>query len=359
MIPTFNNDIISDYHKKIRRLLYKADGRNLKLPEDLFDFNNGNTNDLMSHNTDPNENSKIKLYPNRSHLECLSNPLEGKALEYENKYFRNDFLKFPVSTIKSSKDVKINYYFYVYTTETEQSGEDIESTIIDNYSMLRPEFLYQKIVSKYRYMVCHYQAFISYAKIDFQFANNTKEEFILQHLIIYYNNILKIDNNQLSVFRHIQLSKQIADLYLKIVIEFLTIRLNLLSPEFEKYYIGPPENKKTERKIDEKKVYELPENFSLRDLNIKSKALDIRQTAVLFHYLKEHKAVIEYDDTSYSKLVHYLSGHSMQNLRRNSGFGNIWKIKGESRNGISYSTLKSVRGLLENIIEDINNEIKD
>jgi len=207
-------------------------------------------------------------------------------------------------------------------------------------------------------MVGHYQESIKDAKVDFQFAKNTKEEVILQHLIIYYNKLLKIDNNQLSIFKYALVSKQIADLYLNILIEFLTIRLNALSPEIDKYYITAPESKETEKRIGDKTIYELPENFSLIEQSINSEALDIRQTAILFYYLRKHHATIEYSDKSYAKLVHYLSGYSAENLRKRKGFGNIIEISKETRDGVKHSNLKNVRTLLEKIISDIDKEIK-
>ncbi len=47
MIQAFPNKIITDYFNSIRNLLYKADGRNFKFPEDPFDIKNGNTNNFI------------------------------------------------------------------------------------------------------------------------------------------------------------------------------------------------------------------------------------------------------------------------------------------------------------------------
>jgi len=76
------------------------------------------------------------------------------------------------------------------------------------------------------------------------------------------------------------------------------------------------------------RIFELPEGFKLieKGINEKIERLDIYQSALLFHYLKESNAIIHYSDNSLAKFVHYLTGHSEQNLRRDKGFGVIWDI---------------------------------
>ncbi len=362
MIQAFPNKIISDYFNSIRNLLYKADGRSYKCPKDPLILNNNSHSWIKGDIYDPNENSKIKLYPNNSPTEVLLDDINGFDNDDEINNYKNDFLRLPTDIVDSSDDIEINYYFYFYS---HGDGKDpvlksiLRVNVLDHYFMYRADFLYKTIISKFENMVDHFQGFIKEAKVDFQFNNETKEEVILQHLITYYSDILKVKNKQISLFKYVVLSKQISDLYLKSIIEYLTLRLNILLPESDKYYIVADEDKDTQKKIDEKLVYELPDKFSLTTLGIKSQGLDIRETAILFYYLRKYSATIDYTDNSYSKIVHYLSGHSEANLRTRSGFGNIINIVKETREGVKYSNIKNVKILLEKIISDIDREIKE
>lgn len=75
---------------------------------------------------------------------------------------------------------------------------------------------------------------------------------------------------------------------------------------------------------------ELPIATKLPDFQIQGKkinTLDIYQSALLFHYLKEAGIVLSYHPNSLSKFVSHLTGHSEQNLRTKSGFGVIDHIK--------------------------------
>ncbi len=294
--------------------------------------------------------------------DVLLDDLTGFNNNSEIEKYDKDFLKLPTEIIESSEDIEIKYYFYFYSYG---DGKDLSkqsmlgNIILDNFFMRRPDFLYMMIVRKFEKMDDNYQDFINNARLHFQFTKKTKEKIILKHLIHFYTDILKPDDKQLSVFTSVNLSKQIADLYSKILIEFFTLKLNALSPETDKYYVVAPEDKEAVRKVDKKTIYELPENFSLTEMGVKSQALDIRQTAALFYYLRKHHATIEYTDSAYSKLVHYLSGHSAENLRKRSGFGNIIEIFRETRGGVKYSNLKNVKSLLEKIISDIDKEIKE
>jgi len=61
--------------------------------------------------------------------------------------------------------------------------------------------------------------------------------------------------------------------------------------------------------------------------NGKSVQLDIRQSALLFHYLVEANIFLPYDASPLAKLAHHCTGHSRENIRRRDGFAVLEDIK--------------------------------
>jgi len=362
MIDSFFNDNIRDYFKNIRELLYEVDGRSDLPPEDLLDFKEV---EIMRggkiDNPESNENSLIKLLPNKSvwrFIEYRKGLLDNSS---DQKNYNNDFLKFPINTTEISEEIEIDWYFYKYSFLDEkdiyiQNNADFISA--RNYLMRRSDFLYMTIYSKFVSISDNFQKCLKKGRKEFQFNKKVDEEIILQHFIKHYNDILNTNDKQLKIFEYVKLTKQVADLFTKILIEYLTVKLKNLHPENDTLYVAQPQGISVNGNIEKKIVVELPEDFSLIEQSINSEALDIRETAVLFYYLRKHHATIEYSDKSYAKLVHYLSGYSAENLRKRSGFGNIIKIFNEKRGGVEKSNLKNVKHLLEKIISDIDKEIE-
>lgn len=99
---------------------------------------------------------------------------------------------------------------------------------------------------------------------------------------------------------------------------------------------------------------ELPKNFDLNEIKPRpeSPKLDIRATAILWFLLKEHGLTLDYSFISYAKLVHYLTGHSVQNLRTKKGFGNIGILLDDKKR------LEIVRRNLMKVVEDIDIKLK-
>lgn len=97
-------------------------------------------------------------------------------------------------------------------------------------------------------------------------------------------------------------------------------------------------------------------------LNQKINSLDIRQTALLFHYLKENDLILKYDNKNLSRIVQALTGHSGQNLRANEGFGVIVDIKRDKSKPKSIKksnyNLSTVRKALSDILKQIDKDIK-
>ena len=113
------------------------------------------------------------------------------------------------------------------------------------------------------------------------------------------------------------------------------------------------------RPFYEPAVIQLPEDFKLTSMNLKASGLDINQTAILFYMLRKKDAFLNYNDSDLAKFAHYLTGHSEQNLRTRKGFGAIQDIMDQYRQGESSFNLKSLKIFLEELIEDIDNEIKE
>ena len=157
------------------------------------------------------------------------------------------------------------------------------------------------------------------------------------------------------IFNGVIFSKKITDLFTKILITFLQQRLNTINPTQENanYF----DEQEPENSFNSDQVYQLPENFSLTKERIKASNLDIRQTALLFYYLRKKEAVINYTDASLAKIVHYLTGHSESNIRQNKGFGNIINIEKEVREKESFYNIKKLKSFLEDIISDIDKKI--
>ena len=364
MIGTFPNDIISDYFKEIRKLLYVADGRSDLPPESLLDFKIVEIKrDGKIINPEPNKNSLIKLSPHMSVSEFIEYRTGGGDYFYisEQDSYDKDFLKLPIGTIEISEETEIDCYFIKYSFMDRNDillQANAHNISARNFLMRRSDFLYMTIYSKFVSTSDNYQKCLKKGRKQFQLNKKADEEIILHHFIKHYNDILNINDKQLKIFEDVKITKQIADLFTKILIEFLTLKLKYLHPETDKLYIAQPQGISVDGNIEKKIVVELPEDFSLIEQSINSEALDIRQTAVLFYYLRKHHATIEYSDKSYAKLVHYLSGYSAENLRKRKGFGNIIEISKETRGGVEKSNLKNVKSLLEKIISDIDKEIK-
>jgi hypothetical protein len=84
------------------------------------------------------------------------------------------------------------------------------------------------------------------------------------------------------------------------------------------------------------------------------------QLALLFHYLRENKIILPYDDKSISKLVMNLTGYSDETLRQNS-YRKIHDLKKEiphnNRNS-EKSNLLILSEALKKVLKEIDKEIK-
>lgn len=363
MIRTFPNDIISNYFKEIRFLLYKADGRTDLPPDDPFDFKHVNSAPMRRPPyQDLNLNSKIAISPTWTFKDVLFEGFNFYDIDAEVKEYNNNFSKLPFDIVKTSEIVEIDFFFYLYSLLWKHDPPNqsvMNFYLLDNFAMHRSDYLYKMIVRKFENFTINYQKCLKEARKYFQLNKKIDEEIVINNLIHFYSDILKADNKQLSLFTYVTVSKKIADLYSKILAEYFTLRLNSISSEIDKFSVAESEGQETVRKIDEKVVYELPENFSLTELGIKAEALDIKSTTIIWDKFRKRGGTINYSDKAYSELVHYLTGHSANNLRQKSGFGNIIKISRETRKGVKYYNLKKAKEFLLLIISDIDKEMNN
>lgn len=108
--------------------------------------------------------------------------------------------------------------------------------------------------------------------------------------------------------------------------------------------------------------YDLPADYDVPMLkNVTVEKFDRYQSALLFYYLREHGAVVNFSDSSYSKVIACLTGHSAENIRQKA-LGPIWdvirdKAKNRTVKQPNYN-LNTVKDLLTAILKDIEQEIQ-
>lgn len=131
------------------------------------------------------------------------------------------------------------------------------------------------------------------------------------------------------------------------------------------------------RNQEEKSI--LPDKLIKKDPEETIKRLDRFQTALLFHYLMKHGAALKHSNPDYSKIVHFLTGHSAQNMQRLglTGLENVKKDrvadegddhyvnksnlareqKAKGKVKVNYN-LNQVKKLLQDILKEVNDDIK-
>jgi len=110
---------------------------------------------------------------------------------------------------------------------------------------------------------------------------------------------------------------------------------------------------------------DFPGSISQKSVQNSILRLDIRQTALLFHYLKEYGLVLTHSPNAMSKMVSALTGYSKKNLQDNWNIDNLNEIKGDQPSGkpdkyqkIQNFNLNAVRTALQEIIDEIDHQMK-
>ena len=103
------------------------------------------------------------------------------------------------------------------------------------------------------------------------------------------------------------------------------------------------------------------QSLSNKYLKFNLTKLNLNQTALLFHYLGKLNAILEYDNTSLSEILYYLTGYSKHQLRTlaipfvydmEKGI-----ISASSDENNRYADSIAVRDLLKKIIDDIDSNL--
>lgn len=133
----------------------------------------------------------------------------------------------------------------------------------------------------------------------------------------------------------------------------IELRESIIYPDYQQREIAPAV----------KKIILTPE-VKLTDKNIDAKIdkLDRYQSALFFHYLKEIKIILPYEDTSLARLVYYLTGHSEQNLRT-KGFAYIKRIKEDKEKNQNYKdtpnyNLTAINTVVKEILSMVDKDIE-
>jgi hypothetical protein len=120
---------------------------------------------------------------------------------------------------------------------------------------------------------------------------------------------------------------------------------------------------KFENTDSEKKEIDVPEDMFSNVVSPISTpgALDIYQTALLFHYLKKYKSIHPLPDNSLATIVNALTNHSLQNIRTIHGFGAIAliiadKTKNQNFKDTPNYNLNTLKDFLQKIIIEIDKE---
>jgi len=121
-----------------------------------------------------------------------------------------------------------------------------------------------------------------------------------------------------------------------------------------------------QQKIVQPPILALPENFNLPKMNLKAERLDVRQTALLFTYLKDSKVILNYHTNSLAEIVSALTGHSEQKIRTDEGFGMMQYIKQDNPNtkikkfkSVPNHNLVVLKSVLTEIIEELDKQMKE
>jgi hypothetical protein len=235
-----------------------------------------------------------------------------------------------------------NSFKKIHQTNLNKYEQVFKQVLNDSNSKLPDNIINERI---YR---LNYNIHISFSD-NFQKSKIERDEFTV---ISFIHNFVSA---QMSAFKEFENTINLFADFIK----------NINSDEFDK--------KNVFRELDLIKNY-IPENkkvrvFSSRNPDAISK-LDIRQSALLYHYMEEAELYIKYKyDKDKSFLVHYLTGYSDQRIRTTEGFGELNSIKGARRikqennddkknKEIEFYNLISVKEALNDVIELIDKDIE-
>lgn len=174
-----------------------------------------------------------------------------KSFEKEEvvKYYDSTFKNFPLDIENSSKEIGISIIatelfdiYYDLTKHNQRISPERESKILDNRKNFEPkdntETIEDFIQEFFHCLVYNYDEFLSNTMKQHYFTGINDEVKILLSILNRYKSVLKDKTKQIDIFWSITLTKQISDLILEMLIDFLEQRINLLTISTESVNFG-------------------------------------------------------------------------------------------------------------------------
>jgi hypothetical protein len=183
-----------------------------------------------------NNSSKV------SFLEKMTIRTYGK--EKITKYYNDCFFNFPFTIEDASEEIGIS----IFATELFELYYDLDKNmnqvsslrineVMENRKKFIPEnhlYLIIDYLDEFIYgMVYFYDKLLENTKKHHFFKNIDDEKIILLNLLKRYKSVVNDEAKQIDVFWSIKLTKTLSDLIIKIFIEFIEQRLNILTINFE------------------------------------------------------------------------------------------------------------------------------
>lgn len=165
------------------------------------------------------------------------------------KFYNSTFKNFPLDIENSSKEVGISIIatelfdvYYDLTTRNRSLTSEKERNIFENRKNFEPknhtEIINDFINEFMHCLVYQYDEFLKNTMEQHYFVGINDEVKILLSILNRYKSVLKDKTKQIDIFWSIRLTKQISDLILEMLIEFIEQRLNLLTISIENINIG-------------------------------------------------------------------------------------------------------------------------
>lgn len=169
-----------------------------------------------------------------------------KVLSHFDSIFKN----FPLDIESSSQEIAVSsfayelidlHYEFVDLNKTTISS-DKENELLERRKIFDPklnsETIEDFISSYFHFLVYNYEEFLMNTMNQHYFVGINDEVKILLSILNRYKSVLKDKSKQIDLFWSIKLDKQISDLVLEMLIDFIEQRLNLLTISTENLNLG-------------------------------------------------------------------------------------------------------------------------
>lgn len=304
-------------------------------------------NDLNAINAELyNENLKLHIEP-KPHIYNF----KPESLTEQYKNLTN---KFPYEIISSSNKLcisfyplELNYLIYKFT----EGDKSLPIELINKTKSSRENYIfdnedryvvYDLLENYFHSIVYNYSEFLKTIREEHFFNGITDETIILKNLLILYKSVLSDNSIQINIFFGITLTKKISDMIIKMLVDFIEQRLEVLTPELDLA--------KTNYKVN------LIENKTK-----KIKWLGTQQDLVeLFHTLIEKNWI---EEANYNKRIEYVNSilnlfdieHTKRNKKSDSKNSFYKKFNGEIINGIRKLPFLEKMGYMRKFMNIENN----